>query len=675
MRQLEDDDVIDERYKITAHLGSGGMAEVYRATDLQLGRNVALKILHGRFAEDEQFVERFKREASSAAGLAHQHVVAVYDRGEWDGTSYIAMEYVAGRTLKQIITETDPPSPLAPQRAVDLTVQILRAARFAHRRGIIHRDFKPQNVIVDDDDRAKVTDFGIARAGASDMTQTGSILGTAQYLSPEQAQGHAVGARSDLYSIGIVLYELLTGKVPFEADSAVTIALKQVSEAPVPPSRLNPRVTPELEAVVLRALAKQPEDRFADADEFIAALDAAASRIPSARQIAAAEAAAAALPAAAAAAALGGGVMAPPPPPPASPAQRADAGPPTGVRPAGAVYEQRHEPVAAAAIAGPPPGTRTRWPWFVLGGLLLLGLIVLLVSVFTPKQVAVPNVVGASISVAQQRLTTEGFTVETVRDTSDKPRNTVFGQDPGGGSMVPEGATITIRVSEGPAIVNVPDIVGDGRLQARKTLTEAGFKIDESRTFSDSVAINRVISQSPDGGSLSESGKVVKIEVSSGPERLAVPNVVGKTENEARSALDAFKVTVTPKEDDEADPGTVLAQDPARGSAARGATVRLTVAVEPKQIAVPDVVGRSQNNATKTLSGVGFEVSSEVEAVDTIGDDGKVLRQSPTRAGGKVDRGSTVTITVGRFDAKPTEPGTPTTTTTTPSTTTTTPAP
>jgi serine/threonine-protein kinase len=291
MRQLDDDAVIDERYKITAHLGSGGMAEVYCATDLQLGRNVALKILHGRFAEDEQFVERFKREASSAAGLAHQHVVAVYDRGEWDGTSYIAMEYVAGRTLKQIVVED---GPLAPQRAVDLTVQILRAARFAHRRGIIHRDFKPQNVIVDDDDRAKVTDFGIARAGASDMTQTGSILGTAQYLSPEQAQGHAVGARSDLYSIGIVLYELLTGKVPFEADSAVTIALKQVSEAPIPPSQINPRVTPELESVVLRALAKEPEGRFADADEFIAALDAAASRIPSARQIAAAEAAAAA---------------------------------------------------------------------------------------------------------------------------------------------------------------------------------------------------------------------------------------------------------------------------------------------------------------------------------------------------------------------------------------------
>jgi serine/threonine-protein kinase len=346
------------------------------------------------------------------------------------------------------------------------------------------------------------------------------------------------------------------------------------------------------------------------------------------------------------------------------------------VRPAAAVYEQRREPVAAPLGAG-PSAARKRWPWFVLGGLVLLGLVVLLVSVLTPKKVAVPNVVGASISVAQQRLTNEGFKVEAVRDTSDKPRNTVFGQDPGGGTTVEEGSTITIRVSEGPAIVNVPDVVGDGRLQARKTLTDAGFEIEETRAFSDSVPLNRVISQSPDGGSLSESGKAVKIEVSSGPERLPVPDVVGKTEDEARSALDAFKVTVVPKEDDEAEPGTVLAQDPAaRGRVARGATVRLTVAIEPKQIDVPDVVGRTQNNATKTLSGRGFEVSSEVEAVETIADDGKVLKQSPAPDGGKVDRGSTVTITVGRFDPELNpEPGTPTTTTTTPTPTTTTTTP
>src|SRR4051794_35676544 len=276
MRELEAGTVVDGRYSIISRLGSGGMADVYCAQDLQLGRKVALKLLYRRFAEDEQFVERFKREASAAAGLQHPHVVGVYDRGEYDGTYYIAMEYLEGRSLKQVVQEE---GPLDPERAIDLLVQILRASRFAHQRGVIHRDIKPHNVIVDDEGRVKVTDFGIARAGASDMTETGSIMGTAQYLSPEQAQGHAVSAQSDLYAIGIVLYELLAGRVPFDGDSPVTIALKQVSELPIPPSAFNPSVPPELDAIVLRALEKDPARRFADAEEMIAELEALRERL------------------------------------------------------------------------------------------------------------------------------------------------------------------------------------------------------------------------------------------------------------------------------------------------------------------------------------------------------------------------------------------------------------
>ena len=223
--------------------------------DQQLGRKVALKLLHRRFAEDAEFVERFRREASSAAGLQHPNVVSVYDRGEWDGTYYIAMEYLPGRSLKDVIRQE---APLDPIRAIDITVQILKAARFAHRSGIVHRDLKPHNVIVDDEDRVKVTDFGIARAGASDMTETGSIMGTAQYLSPEQAQGHAVSQSSDLYSIGVILFELLTGHVPFDAESAVTIALKHVSEAPPAPSTFDPSVPPALEAVVAVGAGEGP---------------------------------------------------------------------------------------------------------------------------------------------------------------------------------------------------------------------------------------------------------------------------------------------------------------------------------------------------------------------------------------------------------------------------------
>ena len=266
------DTVVDERYRVLNRIGSGGMADVYCAEDLQLGRRVALKLLYRRFAEDAEFVERFRREASSAAGLQHPNVVAVYDRGEFDDTYYIAMEFLEGRSLKQVVRQD---GALDPDRAIDLVLQILKAARFAHRRGIVHRDIKPHNVIVDDEGRAKVTDFGIARAGASDMTETGSIMGTAQYLSPEQAQGHPVDAR-----VGPLLDRRRALRAADRAacrstpSPPVTIALKQVSEEPVPPSQLNPAISDQLEDVVTKALQKDPAYRFADADEFIRALEA-----------------------------------------------------------------------------------------------------------------------------------------------------------------------------------------------------------------------------------------------------------------------------------------------------------------------------------------------------------------------------------------------------------------
>src|SRR6201995_2357331 len=262
--------MVDGRYRVMSRLGSGGMADVFLAEDQQLGRKVALKLLHHRFAQDPDFVERFRREAQAAAGLQHPNVVSVYDRGTFDDTYYIAMEYLPGRSLKQLIREE---APLDPLRAIDITIQILKAARFAHAHGVIHRDLKPHNVIVDDSGHAKVTDFGIARAGASDMTETGSIMGTAQYLSPEQAQGHAVNVQSDLYSIGVILYEMLTARVPFDAESPVTIALKHVSEAPTPLSAINPNVPPELEQTVLWVLNKDPVDRPVDADQLITVLE------------------------------------------------------------------------------------------------------------------------------------------------------------------------------------------------------------------------------------------------------------------------------------------------------------------------------------------------------------------------------------------------------------------
>src|SRR5262245_20723835 len=271
------DQVFDGRYRVVRKLGTGGMANVYLAEDQELGRRVAIKMLDDRHAQDEQFVERFRREAKNAAGLSHPNIVSIYDRGEAEGTYYIVMEYLEGRTLKELLIRRGP----TPVRiALDYTRQILAALDHAHREGIVHRDIKPHNVIVGPDGRLKVTDFGIARSGTSQMTEAGSIIGTAQYLSPEQAKGEPVSPASDLYSVGIVLNEMLTGSVPFTGDTPLEIAMKHLSAVPEPPSAATPGVPHELDAVVLRALAKQPEDRYQSAKEMDADLARVGQGLP-----------------------------------------------------------------------------------------------------------------------------------------------------------------------------------------------------------------------------------------------------------------------------------------------------------------------------------------------------------------------------------------------------------
>jgi eukaryotic-like serine/threonine-protein kinase len=602
--RLEAETVVDGRYKILNRLGSGGMADVYCAQDLQLGRKVALKILYRRFAEDGEFVERFRREASSAAGLQHQHVVAVYDRGEYDGTYYIAMEYLEGRSLKTIIQQE---APLDPDRAIDLTIQVLRAARFAHRRGIIHRDLKPHNVIVDADGRAKVTDFGIARAGASDMTQTGSIMGTAQYLSPEQAQGHSVSAASDIYSIGIMLYELLTARVPFEGDSAVTIALKQVNERPERPSAYNPAVTPELEEAVMRALEKDPARRYPDADAFIAALQAAREGTATA-------------------------VMAPPPPP---------------LEPPSESYAYPSEPL-------PPPEEREGGRWWLWALAILVAALGLAAVLLLPgtQKVAVPTVVGADQANAEAKLRQDGFHVDTTLKTAEQPKGQVIGQDPTGGTKVKKGSTVTLTVSDGPQQVAVPQVVGLTVSSARGRLEKAGLQASEREQNSDTVEKGRVVSVSPQEGQKVDKGSSVTLVVSSGKPQAEVPDVVGKSFDEAQSALQAagFKVTRKDKETDKEDPGTVLAQVPKGGTQVdSGSPIELTVAKESSQVAVPDVTGEDAPAAIAALSGQGFVIDQQSRDVDSPDGDGVVLEQSPT-GGKKAKKGSKVTIVVGKFN-------------------------
>ncbi|HEX8208527.1 MAG TPA: Stk1 family PASTA domain-containing Ser/Thr kinase [Solirubrobacteraceae bacterium] len=607
MSGIAQDHVVDGRYRLVNRLGSGGMADVWCAEDLQLGRQVALKLLHRRFAEDEEFVERFRREASSAAGLQHPNVVSVYDRGEYDGTYYIAMEFLEGSTLKDVVKSE---GPLAPARAIELAIQILRAARFAHKRGIIHRDLKPHNVIVDGEGRAKVTDFGIARAGASDMTETGSILGTAQYLSPEQAQGHAVSAQSDLYAIGIVLYEMLTGTLPFDGDSAVTIALKQVSEPPLPPSRLNPAVPLDLEAVVLRALSKEPQQRFADADEFIAALEAV----------------------------------------------RAGLGEPGGaattafmaVPPTGAVVE---EEVVYAEPLEEERGPRW-WLWGLLAVLLVAAAIAAALLLAGEDERSVPNVVGAQEDAAVQTIRNAGFEAVTSRVRNDRPSGEVIAQNPLPTTKLEEGEKVTLTVSDGPGLTGVPGVEGLSRKEARERLVDARFKVRERREASDDVAEGKVIETVPGAGAQVEVGSTVTIVVSSGPEEVTVPDVTGSALDDARAELEraGLAVEVAREETDESEPDTVLSQDPAGGSELeKGATVKLTVAKEVEKVAVPDVGGLTEQQATSRLSGAGFEVSVRKEPVDTPSEDDEVVGQSPS-AGAELDKGDTVTITVTDFD-------------------------
>jgi beta-lactam-binding protein with PASTA domain/predicted Ser/Thr protein kinase len=642
--------LVDGRYKVVARLGAGGMADVYLAEDQQLGRKVALKLLHRRFAENEGFVERFRREAQAAAGLQHPNVVGVYDRGSYDGTYYIAMEYLPGRTLKRLIRDE---APLDPVRSIDIAVQILKAARFAHHHGVIHRDLKPHNVIVDDSGHVKVTDFGIARAGASDMTETGSILGTAQYLSPEQAQGHAVSASSDLYAIGVVLYEMLTGRVPFDAEQAVTIAIKHVSEAPTAPTAINPQIPPELEQVVMWAMNKNPADRPHDADQFITALEHAKAAIVSgeAGQRTAAMAAVSALAGAGAGAATA---------------------PPTAI--AGAPPAPVPVPMPIDGDYGPEdPRERGRrgllWGLAVLIALLLAGGGVAAYLLTRPTQVAVPGVVGEQLDIARAQLVNKGFAVNPQFERNKHPSGYVFFQSPTGGQKIDKGSTVTLTVSSGPGNVSVPSVQGLPLANAKRLIQRHGLKVGAVRQQSSTtLPKGNVIGTSPAAFQSVPPGTSVDINVSSGKPLLKVPDVTGQSQSSAKSALRGagFQVQTTTQTSTTAKAGTVISQNPSGGTQTpSGSTVSLVIAKAPPTATVPNVVNQPQQSATAALKGAGFKVTVSKQVSSTV-PAGDVISQSPS-ANSSATKGSTVTIVVAKAPKK-----TPTTTTTTPTTTTTT---
>jgi serine/threonine-protein kinase len=625
--------LFDGRYKVIRKLGAGGMANVYLAEDQELGRRVAIKILNDRHANDEQFVERFRREAKNAAALSHPNVVSIYDRGDAEGTYYIAMEFLDGRSLKELIVSRGP----APVNvAVEYARQILSALRFAHRHGIVHRDIKPHNALVDSEGRVKVTDFGIARAGASQMTEAGSIVGTAQYLSPEQARGSGVDQRSDLYSLGIVLYELLTGTVPFNGDTPVEIAMKHLSQTPEPPSAKRPDLPREIDLVVMRALAKDPDDRYQSAEEMDADLD----RVARGAAVSAETEESATM------------IMRSPqtiPGPTSSTAATMIAPPRRGAAlpPPPPVYYDLEEPIHRRPV----------WPWIAallfvvgagIGGWFLYSQISNKLASNQP--VPVELYLNMREAAARAKISADGFRpVVNTHSSRTTPAGLVFRQQPNAGERIAKGNPVTIWVSTGVPKVAVPSLVDTASTDAVAALKDAHLLPDVHEVPSSKDA-GIVTAQDPPAGTKLPEGSKVRINVSKGPTPVSVPNVVGQPIASASSILQGLQFKVTTNYVDSTDPAnTVIDQSPAAGqSAPKGSAVTLTVSKGPTTSTVPDVTSLDAGSAQQTLSDAGFRPRITYRDVVDPSQEGIVLEQSPG-GGTEAKPGSNVTIAIGRY--------------------------
>lgn len=569
--------VFNDRYELHRKLARGGMADVYLARDLLLDRPVAVKVLFAEHARDAAFVERFRREAQAAANLNQPNIVAVYDWGQQFGTYFIVMEYVEGRPLSEIIRTE---GPLHPNRAAEITADVAAALGFAHRNGVVHRDVKPGNILITPSGQVKVADFGIAQAAttgdaAVNLTQAGSVMGTATYFSPEQAQGHAVDPRSDLYSLGCVLYEMLTARAPFAGDSPVAVAYKHVQEQPVPPSRINPNVPPALEAIDLKLLAKDPAQRYASAEDLRSDLRRFLEGQP---------VLAAGLPGSAAAAAtgvvIGAGL---------SGASAADA---TTMVPAasGAGGDGfGGPPTTSGSYATPPEKKRTGlYVGLTIGALVLIGLILFFVGSSMGKsaeQVTVPDVTTKDVTEATNTLSSAGFKVSVKNVANDTvPANQVFEQNPKGNTNADKGSTVEITVSSGIGDSTVPDVVGRTQAAAESLLKTNNFIPEVKEAASDTVPKGTVISQSPSANTKALKNSVVTITVSSGAGDVSIPNVVGLNAATASNQLGqaGFTVTTTQQSSSTVPAGNVISTNPTAGTkAAKGSTVAIVVSTGP----------------------------------------------------------------------------------------------
>jgi serine/threonine-protein kinase len=569
------------RYELDGIVGRGGMAEVYRARDIRLDRIVAIKTLRADLARDQIFQARFRREAQSAASLNHPSIVAVYDTGEDMATGvpvpYIVMEFVDGRTVRDLLQDGHR---LLPERSLEIIDGVLRALDYSHQAGIVHRDIKPGNVMVTRNGDVKVMDFGIARAmsdAQATMTQTAQVIGTAQYLSPEQARGERVDSRSDLYSTGCLLYELLTGRPPFTGDSPVAIAYQHVRENPVPPSRVDPDVPAWADAIVLKAMAKSPADRYQTAADMRADLQRAASGLPVA----------------------------------AAPPTRADMY--AGVDPMTG-RTSAIPPVADYEYAGAGydrgRGGGHRWiPW-VLGLVLVLGVVIGVAYYLLAggKTYSVPLVNGLTVAQAQQQIAAHDLRSTVVDQASSTvQKGLVISSNPPQGNNVAANTLVTLFASTGAAPVAVPDVEGKQENAAQTTLQNAGFQVSVQTDATSTEPSGTVVNQSPVGGTKVAPGSKVTIFVSGGA---SVPNVVGVPASSAVTLLqnDGFKVNqITAAGPAGTNPGTVWQQTPAANTAAAGGST-VNIYIQP-QAASPSPSPPTSPTASPTPStglGTGF---------------------------------------------------------------------
>ncbi|WP_213357238.1 Stk1 family PASTA domain-containing Ser/Thr kinase [Enterococcus casseliflavus] len=627
---------INGRYKIIGNIGSGGMANVFLAHDLILDREVAIKVLRFDFQNDQSAIRRFQREALAATELVHPNIVTVYDVGEEDGMQFLVMEYVKGMDLKRYI-QTHYPVPYL--QIVDIIQQILSAVALAHQHRIIHRDLKPQNVLINEDGVVKITDFGIAIAlSETSITQTNSMLGSVHYLSPEQARGSMATNQSDIYAIGIILYEILTGKVPFDGESAVTIALKHFQDE-IPSIRIYDKNVPQsLENVVLKATAKEPADRYKTADEMRADLDTVLSPdrlneprwgphalMDETRVLTPVEAAQ---------------VETPP------------------------VEEPVEDKVADQAEEPAQPKKKKRKRWLLLPIIMVIALLGI-GSYFLfgggRGDVAIPEVSGQTEAAARAELEAAGLQVadevEEIEDDEVEAGNVVK-TDPPEGNEVKKNSVVTLYISSGTKKITLDDYEGRSFEDVKKELIDLGFdedRIKEELESSDDVDEGDIISQSPTAGrEVSPAEDEITFKVSSGPDSFAMDNYYGMTEADARAALtsrgvDRSQIEVNYQSSSQPS-GTIIAQAPATGETVvtSQTTITLTVSSGQEMVNVPRIVGKSQADAEADLNEAGLDSTfEEEEGYNDSVPAGHVVRVTPG-AGTSVEVGSTVTVTISR---------------------------